>query len=74
MALFAEERGLAVIRAVIARAPAALAAGGSLLMEIGRGQAAEVRTMVEHTRGLTFIEIRPDLQGIPRVLVARAGR
>jgi release factor glutamine methyltransferase len=72
VALFAEDRGLSVIRGVIEGAPAALAPGGALLMEIGAGQAAEVRRMVEHTREWSFIEIRPDLQGIPRVLVARA--
>ena len=72
VALFAEQRGLAVIRALIGRAPGALAPGGTLLMEIGMGQATAVRDLVERTPGLTFIEIRPDLQGIPRVLVARA--
>ena len=72
VALFAEEGGLAVIRAIVARAPAALSAGGWLLMEIGQGQAPAVRTLVDQTSGLTFIEIRQDLRGIPRVLVARA--
>jgi release factor glutamine methyltransferase len=74
VALFAEEHGLAVIRALIDRAPAVLASGGTLLIEIGQGQAAAVRDMIEHTRALTFIEIRPDLQGIPRTLVAHSDR
>ena len=65
VALFAEEGGLAVIRAIVARAPAALSAGGWLLMEIGQGQAPAVRTLVDQTSGLTFIEIRQDLAGHP---------
>jgi release factor glutamine methyltransferase len=72
VALFADGRGLALIRALIEGAPAALVGGGTLLIEIGMGQAAAVCAMVERTSGLTFVEIRPDLQGIPRVLVARS--
>jgi len=72
VALFAGEHGLALIRALIESAPAALADEGTLLIEIGMGQAEAVRAMVERTAGLAFVEIRPDLRGIPRVLVARA--
>jgi release factor glutamine methyltransferase len=72
VALFAGEHGLALIRALIEGAPAALTGGGTLLIEIGMGQAEAVRAMVERTAGLTFVEIRPDLRGIPRVLVARS--
>jgi len=74
VALFAEEQGLAVIRALIDAAPAALAPGGWMLVEIGRGQAEAVEKMVALTPGLTFIDVPQDLQRIPRVLVARSDR
>jgi release factor glutamine methyltransferase len=72
VALFAEEHGLALIRAVVECAATALAPAGTLLVEIGQGQADAVRAIVEATSGLTFVEVRPDLQGIPRVLVVRS--
>lgn len=70
-ALFAGEDGLDVIRALLPQARPALKSGGSLVMEIGAGQADAVAILVGQA-GLRLVGIRPDLQGIPRVVVARA--
>lgn len=70
-ALFAGEDGLDVIRALLPQARAALKPGGALVMEIGAGQAATVTTLVAEA-GLRLATIRPDLQGIPRIVVAAA--
>jgi len=69
-ALFADENGLAVIRALASAARARLTSGGFLLMEIGHGQAADVISELR-AAGLDVGHIAPDLQGIDRVVVAR---
>ena len=71
LALFAGGDGLDVIRALLPDARAALKPGGVLIMEIGAGQAAAVTALVAEA-GLRLITIRPDLQGIPRTVVAAA--
>jgi len=45
-------------------------AGAHLLLEIGHGQAASVERLLPPA-GWTLVETRPDLRGIPRVVVAR---
>jgi release factor glutamine methyltransferase len=70
-ALFAGPDGLAVVRRLVAAAPAHLASGGSLVFEIGAGQAAAVARLISSTPGLTMVGTRRDLQGIDRVIVAR---
>lgn len=69
-ALFSGSDGLDTVRALAAVAARALQPGGSLILEIGQGQDAAVRTILEHTGAFTVDRIRPDLQGIPRVAVA----
>lgn len=69
-ALFADEHGMAVIDALIAASAGRLSPEGWLLMEIGLGQSAEAAALVQ-ARGLRLGWIAPDLQGIPRVVVAR---
>jgi len=69
-ALFADENGLAVIRALASAAAARLTPGGWLLIEIGQSQSASVAALVQ-AAGLHLERIAPDLQGIPRVVVAR---
>lgn len=69
-ALFAGADGLDVIRQIIPAAAKVLAPGGLLLMEIGSGQASAVRGLLT-AGGLDLVDIRPDLQGIPRIVVAR---
>ena len=70
-ALFAGAAGLDVIRCVLAVAARSLSPDGWLIVEIGQGQSDRVREMIDRTAGLSLERIRPDLQGIPRVVVAR---
>ncbi|MEZ5320067.1 MAG: peptide chain release factor N(5)-glutamine methyltransferase [Vicinamibacterales bacterium] len=69
LALFAGPDGLDVIRDLVPAARHALRAGGSLVMEIGAGQAEAVEALFG--REWHEVGIVPDLQGIPRVVVAR---
>jgi release factor glutamine methyltransferase len=73
-ALFGGDDGLEVIRALARAAGTALASGGSLVMEIGAGQLDAVRAVIDQTRGLVWARTLLDLQQIPRVVVAQAGR
>lgn len=62
--------GLSVIRRLISEAPAFLKSEGHLIMEIGFDQGEAVRSLVDE--GVWWLrEIRPDLQGIPRIVVLR---
>lgn len=69
-ALFAGVDGLDVIRPLVRAAALVLRPGGRLILEIGAGQAAPVSDLVRHA-GLELVRLRPDLQGIPRIVVAR---
>jgi len=69
-ALFAGHDGLDALREVIAGAPTWLRPGGALVCEIGAGQGAAVAALAEEA-GLVDVEIRPDLAGLDRILVAR---
>lgn len=62
--------GLEIVRRLITEAPTHLVAGGSLMMEIGIGQSADVATMFDP---LIWHESRflPDLQQIPRTVIAK---
>ncbi|HEY2908026.1 MAG TPA: peptide chain release factor N(5)-glutamine methyltransferase [Vicinamibacterales bacterium] len=71
LALFAGPDGLHVIRRLVQEAPARLRPGGSLIFEFGFGQADAVEQLISQTRGLKMIELRPDLQNIPRAALAR---
>jgi len=64
-ALVAGRDGLDDLRAIIAQAPAHLAAGGWLLLEHGHDQAAAVRELLE-TAGFEQVSSRNDLAGIAR--------
>ncbi|MBI5491567.1 MAG: peptide chain release factor N(5)-glutamine methyltransferase [Deltaproteobacteria bacterium] len=70
-ALYGGEDGLDFYRKIIAGSPAYLAPGGYLIMELGYGQAAEVKGLVSKTGAFTGPEIRKDYSGIDRVLKAR---
>jgi release factor glutamine methyltransferase len=69
-ALFAGPDGLAVIRELLAEAPARLAPGGLLVVEFGFGQEVDVCALAERA-GWTVLRLRQDLQGIPRTIVLR---
>ncbi len=70
-ALFAGDDGLDVVRALVPAAAGILGADGHLVVEIGAGQAAAVRALIESAPGWQLVAIHPDLQQIPRVVVAR---
>jgi release factor glutamine methyltransferase len=68
MALFAGIDGLEVYRRLIPQAFAALQSGGLLAMEIGYGQREAIAVLLAQWSGVEFLT---DLQGIPRVVLAR---
>lgn len=70
IALFAGDDGLEIYRLLIPQAFAALAPGGFIALEIGYGQQAPIHSLLVET-GFSDIQFTPDLQGIPRVAVAR---
>jgi release factor glutamine methyltransferase len=66
-ALFADDDGLSIYRRLIPQASQALRPGGLLALEIGYGQSAAIRELLQGWRHVEFLD---DLQGIPRVAVA----
>jgi len=70
-ALVAGPEGTEVIERIVRGAPAHLAAGGTLLVEIGAGQGPAVQKMAAEACGLVDVEIRKDYAGHDRMLVAR---
>ena len=60
--------GLSVIRRLIDEGPAFIKPNGHMLMEIGFDQAEVVESLINGS-AWSLLEIRPDLQGIPRILV-----
>ena len=60
--------GLDVVRRLLSESDVFLKPGGHLLIEIGFNQASAVHSLLEKQQWLAK-EIRPDLQGIPRVVV-----
>jgi release factor glutamine methyltransferase len=70
-ALFGGDDGLDVIRRLLPQASDRLAPTAPLMFEIGFGQADAVAGLISATPGITMIELRGDLQGIPRLAIAR---
>lgn len=68
-ALTDERNGLSIIERIVVEAPRFLFPGGSLLLEIGFGQAESVREMFS-PKIWRAIDLLPDLQGIPRTVRA----
>ena len=64
--------GLNIIRRIIEGAPKLLKPKGMLLMEIGWDQSERVESILAKL-GWESIDMLPDLQGIPRIVVARMG-
>ena len=62
--------GLHYYRRLAQEAPAVLAPGGWLLLEVGDGQADQVRSILA-SHGWSDLEVMPDYAGTPRVVVAR---
>jgi release factor glutamine methyltransferase len=69
-ALVPGSRGLEALETIVAGAPAWLTHGGWLVCEIGETQGATVRAMAS-SAGLTAVDVKKDLAGKDRVLVAR---
>jgi release factor glutamine methyltransferase len=62
--------GLTFVRRLLTEAPPFLKEGGYLVFEIGAGQANPVESLIDR-RSWESIELRTDLQGIPRTVVLR---
>jgi release factor glutamine methyltransferase len=74
LALYAGPDGLDVVRRLVAGAAAILAPGGTLITEIGAGQAAAVAALAQAAGEWAPARFLADLQGIARVAVlARQG-
>ena len=71
-ALVAGDRGTEAVAEIVAGAPAWLARPGSLVVEIAPRQADEAVRLAREA-GFDDVDVRPDLAGRPRVLVARTG-
>ena len=71
MAVFGGQRGAEIIDRLVPQAKRVLKPCGWLLVEIGFSQAEYVRSLVTDWDDVRFVD---DLQGIPRVLVARHPR
>jgi release factor glutamine methyltransferase len=63
--------GFAVLDRLLAGAPAHLAPGGHLLVEIHSGLEGPSRARFERVKGYALERTVPDLAGLPRLLVAR---
>jgi len=70
MALVAGPEGTEIAERIIHQAPEYLKSGGSLIMEMGIGQAAVLRKIVEDTHKFGSVDIVKDLAGIERVIAA----
>ena len=70
MALSPGPDGLTVVRRLLVEAPPFLKAGGHMLIEIGFDQGEAVRRLVDESVW-DLLAIRPDLQGIPRIVILR---
>ena len=69
-ALFAGEDGLEVIRRLVREAPVHLESGGHFVFEIGFRQSEAVQNLID-ADVWKLLEIRSDLQRIPRTVVLR---
>jgi release factor glutamine methyltransferase len=74
VALYAGSDGLATIDRLVQTAPVHLQPGGTLIFEFGFGQAEAVEALISRTPALTMVEVRRDLQGIPRAAIAKKNR
>jgi release factor glutamine methyltransferase len=69
-ALVAGPRGTEIAERILEGAPHYLRSGGALVMEMGLGQADALREMADRSGAYGGIEVRKDLAGIGRVIVA----
>jgi release factor glutamine methyltransferase len=71
VALFGGNDGLRLIERITAQAAVRLRPGGHFVFEFGFGQDVEVEAMVEACPELALVELKRDLQGIARTVVAK---
>ena len=71
LALYGGDDGLDVYRRLVPAAGARLRPGGCLAVEVGKGEAEGVRALFAATGTYGLARERPDLEGIPRVVLAR---
>lgn len=71
LALFGGDDGLDVYRRLIPGAALLLRAGGTLVLEVGAGQARDVAAIIRASGAYEAPDARSDLAGIPRVVHAR---
>ena len=71
LALDGGEDGLAFYRRIAQEAADFMRPGGYLLLEVGDGQSAVVADLLTRSERLTEVHIRPDLNQIPRIVVAQ---
>lgn len=65
--------GLGPLRELLRGAPRRLSPGARMVVEMGIEQADALSELVAAAGGLELLDIRPDLQGIPRTAVIAAG-
>ena len=71
LALFSGADGLDAVREIVDDAPRHLVAGGLLAMELDETRAREVAAWLDGAHDWASVEVRDDLSGRPRVLLAR---
>jgi release factor glutamine methyltransferase len=71
VALFGGDDGLAGVRAVLDAAGSRLTPGGWVIFEFGLGQDDEVRELVGRYPRYRMLDIKEDLQGIPRTAIVQ---
>jgi len=71
VALYGGREGLDLVTRLAAEAPRRLRGGGYLVFEFGLGQDVEIEELIWGSPDLELIELRRDLQGIARTVVAR---
>jgi release factor glutamine methyltransferase len=71
VALYSGEQGLDAIRRLIKEAPPRMHPSGYLVFEFGLGQELDIEQLVDESDLLALVELRRDLQGIPRTAVAK---
>ena len=73
-ALFSGESGLEALREIIEGSPRRLVTGGLLALELAESRACEVAAWLDGAHNWSDVEVRDDLSGQPRVLLARRER
>jgi release factor glutamine methyltransferase len=71
MALIAGKEGTEIAERIILQSPEYVKPGGSLVLEMGIGQADALKKTIDETGKYGLIEVLKDLAGIERVIVAQ---